>query len=247
MNQQYPNKYYEELSKMIISHPQLRLNREEVCFYQGDAYSTRQVTTTKKGRKKGGHVSVFVTPWVTGVHKSATTQKITKTTTVERVNGLFFITNMRLVYKCKVGGFDFPITKIKNVHPYTNGIKVYVGKESYPVMSDDANQIMRVIKLINDAQTPPEEIVEDTYANSGVSYTYQPAEPVSPESQIDADLEAILIKVITQNQGILQSELVKGFPVEQKDDITRTLYYSEKVGHIRREKSGRSYSLYLQN
>lgn len=64
-----------------------------------------------------------------------------------------------------------------------------------------------------------------------------------------------LLPVISENPGILQSELTKGFPTMDwsdlyayhrqvsQDDIRYALYFAEKQGRITRTKKGRSYEL----
>lgn len=54
-----------------------------------------------------------------------------------------------------------------------------------------------------------------------------------------------LMNAIRNNPGIIQSELIKKFPECVKSDVSEKLYFWAKEGKIRREKSGRSYSLYI--
>ena len=52
--------------------------------------------------------------------------------------------------------------------------------------------------------------------------------------------------LINEKPGILQTEIYKMFPVDCKDHISYELYKLSWDGEIRREKSGRTYSLYIK-
>lgn len=82
MSEQYPNIYYEKLARMIVSAPVIPMNREEVCFYQGQAESYKFITTTYKTPKK--KTSLLITPWVLGVRrkKSVEVREETKKNTI---------------------------------------------------------------------------------------------------------------------------------------------------------------------
>ena len=60
----------------------------------------------------------------------------------------------------------------------------------------------------------------------------------------DMDLGKTLKDIITKNPGILQSDVYKMFDPLLKDSISEWLYFSDKDGKIRREKSGRTYQLF---
>lgn len=59
------------------------------------------------------------------------------------------------------------------------------------------------------------------------------------------DLSKKLIELISNNSGILQSDIYKQFHEVMKDEISSKLYFWNKSGKIRREKSGRTYKIYL--
>ncbi|MBQ8261700.1 MAG: hypothetical protein IJZ00_05395 [Lachnospiraceae bacterium] len=52
---------------------------------------------------------------------------------------------------------------------------------------------------------------------------------------------------VLSNPGVIQSDLYKKMPQYDKNEISNTLYWWEKEGKIRREKSGRSYALFAVN
>lgn len=59
------------------------------------------------------------------------------------------------------------------------------------------------------------------------------------------DLSKKLIEILSNNPGILQSDIYKQFHEVMKDEISSKLYFWNKNGKIRREKSGRSFKVYL--
>lgn len=56
-------------------------------------------------------------------------------------------------------------------------------------------------------------------------------------------LETSLLKVLTQNTGILQKDVYKHFDPSVKQDIQSFLYQWSKSGKIKREKSGNTYKI----
>ena len=343
---QYPNKYYAELGRRVISNPSLKMKAGEVCFYQEKATSFT-TTTTSKSKPTGGKTSFFWTPWVMGIKRTGKTVTTTTETRQDYYSGTLFITNMRIVFQCKVDAFDLLITQIKSVKQYNNGIEVISGRTSYKVMTSDLKTVLHVIDLINKAQTSKEGPVEgleygvvsdvpgskseeelpfgwytkneafikprDSHlfdllnavihsksideekkntkdylayfeeykkeCNSKGKYfklyfeqmhmIYDEKKYSSPTQRYEDRLKEIeenydvliqeeietrlalqtldndLMTAIKENPGILQSELVKQFPQCIKHEVTERLYVWAKEGKIKREKNGRSYSLYV--
>jgi hypothetical protein len=56
--------------------------------------------------------------------------------------------------------------------------------------------------------------------------------------------DAALVK-ISQQPGILQTELYKALPEFDKSDISYAMYFAEDHGVVKRTKKGRTYSLSL--
>lgn len=343
---QYPNKYYAELGGRVINNPVLKMKEGEVCFYQEKASSFTTTTTTTKSKPTGGKTSFFWTPWVMGIKRTGKTVTTTTETRQDYYGGMLFITNMRMVFQCKVDAFDLMITQIKSVKQYSNGIEVISGRKSYKVMTSDLKTVLHVIDLINKAQTSKEGPVEGPeygVAHTSPSTTSENELPFgwytkneafikprdsrlyelssaafhsisvdeekknikayltyfaeykkecsskgkyfklyfeqmhmkfdekkysSPTQRFEDRLKEIeenydvlvqeevearlslqtldddLMDMIKSNPGILQSELVKQFPECVKPEVTERLYFWAKDGKIRREKNGRSYSLY---
>lgn len=58
------------------------------------------------------------------------------------------------------------------------------------------------------------------------------------------DLSEKLIQIISNNPGILQSDIYKQFHEVIRDEVSSKLYFWNKSGKIIREKSGRTYKIY---
>ena len=76
----------------------------------------------------------------------------------------------------------------------------------------------------------------------GYQYTYTRTENTRPP--IDEAMARVLKDYLIANPGVIQSELYKQLLQYDKNEIPNALYWWEKDGKIRREKSGRSYALY---
>ena len=142
------NQYYEELAGLIIKNTSLSLKSEEVCFYEEKAKSYQVVT--KIVEKPKTKTSFFWTPWVAGIKRKKEIQVSQKQET-EYYKGILYITNMRLVFKCKVDAFDLMISNISSIKQYRNGIRVLAGRNAYDVMTSDVNKILHIIDIMNKA------------------------------------------------------------------------------------------------
>ena len=240
---EYPNIYYKELAERIVQNSSLRLKNGEVCFYEGPAKSFKTTVTEKKGKPKN-KLGFFWTPWFWGVSRKKSTEVVTEKRK-DYYSGYLYITNMRIVFKCAVDSFDVMIPSVKKVKQYSNGIMVVVGRKEYKVMTTQLNEVLHVFDLINKAQDPRNNTPSSKVLDGGYQYSYTRTDNVRPpiDETMARDLEAYIIK----NPGVVQSELYKQLPQYDKNEISNVLYWWEKDGKIRREKSGRSYALYVVN
>ena len=58
--------------------------------------------------------------------------------------------------------------------------------------------------------------------------------------------EKELLKFISNNNGILQKDIYKNYPLEYKQIIQSTLYFMAKTSKIKREKQGNTYKIYTK-
>lgn len=152
---QYPNQYYAELAGMIVPKPSLALRQGEVCFYEGKAKSYQFVTTIQEKPKT--KTSLFITPWFAGVKRKKEV-RVTEQTDVEYYKGTFYITNMRLVFKCKVDAFDLMIPNVTSVNQHKDGVRIVSGRSSFDVMTTDVTRILHIMEIMNKAFTMQEQV-----------------------------------------------------------------------------------------
>jgi len=163
MSTQYPNQYYAELAEMIVKAPSLAMLEGEVCFYEGKAKSYQVVT--KIVEKPKTKTSFFWTPWVAGIKRKKEVEVKSEQET-EYYKGTLYITNMRLVFKCKVDAFNLVIPKITSINQHRDGIRVVSGGASYDVMTSDVKRVLHIIDIMNKAFTEQENNSTATVENS---------------------------------------------------------------------------------
>jgi hypothetical protein len=66
------------------------------------------------------------------------------------------------------------------------------------------------------------------------------------KEEVIKQLKTDLLEIIKSEPGVVQSDLYKRFDEELKPDISNELYWFSRDGVIEREKSGRSYKLYMK-
>lgn len=155
------NVYYDQLAKLIIAKPSIRLMQGEVCFYQGNAKSYQMVTKFVQANGKT-KTSFFITPWLSGITRKREADKIKQETENEYYRGQLYLTNMRLVFVCQVDGFNLMIPAITKINQHKDGIRVISGNQSYDVMTKDVQRVLYIIDLMNKAQTEPQQAVNST-------------------------------------------------------------------------------------
>ena len=170
MSAQYPNQYYAELAGLIIKSPTLSMKQGEVCFYEGKAKSYQVVT--KIVEKPKTKTSFFLTPWFAGVKRKKEVE-VRQEQDTEYYKGTFYMTNMRLVFKCKVDAFDLMIPTVTSVNQHRDGIRVISGRNAYDVMTSDVKRILHIMEIMNKAF---EE--QETQADT----TSSPKETIQPTS-----------------------------------------------------------------
>ncbi|MBE7084119.1 MAG: hypothetical protein E7373_05945 [Clostridiales bacterium] len=148
MAEQYPNQYYAELAEMIIKSPSLTTKSGEVCFYEGKAKSYQVVS--KIVEKPKTKTSFFWTPWFAGIKRKKEVE-VRQEQETEYYKGTLYITNMRIVFKCKVDAFDLPINAITTIKQYRDGIRVVSGTRAFDVMTKEVAQVLHIIEIMNKA------------------------------------------------------------------------------------------------
>lgn len=96
--------------------------------------------------------------------------------------------------------------------------------------SDGLTYIERFIKELN-------ELEQNFYALREAEKRHQ---------RESVNLKSRLLNVIKDNPGIKQSEIYKFFDGSVKEDIRSILYFSEKDGTVKREKTGNTYKVFYK-
>lgn len=86
-----------------------------------------------------------------------------------------------------------------------------------------------------------------TPAKERLNYLQENYERLKTNENILANVKSELLKIIKNNPGILQAELLKKYDPEIKDSIRQELYSLINSKIITREKSGRSFKLFISN
>ena len=79
-----------------------------------------------------------------------------------------------------------------------------------------------------------------------LQYLEENMDALLKKEKVNATLQSDLQRIIKEEPGIIQADLYKRFDAELKNDVSNMLYTMNATGVIRREKNGRSYSLYMQ-
>lgn len=79
-----------------------------------------------------------------------------------------------------------------------------------------------------------------------LQYLEENMDDLLKHEQMIKRLKTDLLHIITEEPGVIQSELYKRFDASMKNHISNELYMMETHGAIIREKSGRSYKLYVK-
>lgn len=139
---------YEQLQEMIIKTPSISLKVGEVCFYQEKATALHQKNVVTGTKSAGAGVNVKLAKGVS-IRTGGSGSENIRGTVNEYFDGTLYITNMRVVLLAPKHGFDTPITKITSISKFNNGLLFYVKAKGYSVMTDDSDNIIALINLMN--------------------------------------------------------------------------------------------------
>ncbi len=200
MNTQYPNQYYAELAGMIIKSPSLSLKQGEVCFYEGKAKSYQTVTRVKEIPKT--KTSLFITPLFAGLKRKKEIS-VAEETNTEYYKGTFYITNMRLVFKCKVDAFDLMVSNAISVNRYRNGVRVISGGRAYDVMTSEVSRVLHIMDIMNKAFKMQEQ--EPTPLNTNTTNTASTT-TIVPNSSRNDDYAIAAFMHYCEHGGAIQKD-----------------------------------------
>lgn len=141
----------EQLSEMIIQHPDVNLKPDEVCFYRGRAQSAKKKTVTTGYKGGGGGVSFRIAKGVS-VHTGKSKREAVRETVTEKYPATLYITNMRVILVAEKYGFSITFPSILQVKRYADGFVLFQTSKSYTVYTNDVNSVFHIFELINAVQ-----------------------------------------------------------------------------------------------
>ena len=125
-----------------IQADKIILGKGEACHYVDRAI----IVTERKCRQsshRGGSFRIFSGAYY---HVGETDSK--PYYEPEFTNGIFYITNKRIVFVAKKNGFDKEIAKLTAITPYSDGIELQYGNKTYRLIVPDGDVPKHVLDLI---------------------------------------------------------------------------------------------------
>lgn len=165
-NSSAPAKY--SLESRIIVNPGIRLYDGEECYYKGEAQAYHEKNVVIGRKSSGAGVSYRVAKGLS-VHGGGGGSENIRGQVGEKYDGIFYLTNKRVILNAMKYGFDIPIEKLDsaNVDPKTGFVFFSEGK-SYTVLTKEVHKISSIMSLI---EVPDKKTPEPQKQQSGRSYT----------------------------------------------------------------------------
>ena len=168
---QYPNrtgKYSDNLESHLIVNPGIRLYDGEECYYKGKAQAYHEKNVVIGRKSSGAGVSYRVAKGLS-VHGGGGGSENIRGQVGEKYDGIFYLTNKRVILNAMKYGFDIPLEKLDsaNVDPKTGFVFFSEGK-SYTVLTKEVDKISSIMSLI---EMPDKKAQEPQKQQSGRSYT----------------------------------------------------------------------------
>ena len=125
-----------------IQADKLILSAGEKCHFVDRAI----IVTERKCRhskRNGGSFRIF-----SGAYYHTGETVSVPFTEPEYTNGIFYITNKRIVFVAQKNGFDKDIKKLTAITPYSDGIELQCGDKTYRLLVPDGDVPKHVLDLI---------------------------------------------------------------------------------------------------
>lgn len=132
-----------QLGKLpVLQVDKLILKNGELCHF----VDVSAIITDRRhyqSRRRGSSVRI-AKGWT--VHTGGTTS--VPVTTAEVTQGIFYITNKRIVFVSKRHGFSQKIEALTAIVPYSNGVELQFGGKTYSIVLPDGSIAKAVIELL---------------------------------------------------------------------------------------------------
>lgn len=126
----------------VLQSDKLILKRGEICHFI-DVSASITDRRHYQSRRRGSSVHM-ARGWT--IHTGSTTS--VPVTTSEVTQGIFYITNRRIVFVAKKHGFSQNLTALTAVTPYTNGMDLQFGNKTHRIVLPDGGIAKTVIDLL---------------------------------------------------------------------------------------------------
>jgi hypothetical protein len=144
--------------------PQLKsgriiLQRGEYCCFVDKAYMlreriTKQYSTESKGVSRVSLLSIILGEGIYSArnNKQESHVKIKEIPVIDRIKGLLYITNHRIIFVSRELPFDKPFKALTVKIPYLDGIQLQFGGKFFSLLLPDGELASEVIDLITTAR-----------------------------------------------------------------------------------------------
>lgn len=144
-----------KLAKYRVDHPSLNLLSDEICYYQGKAKSYHEKNVVVGRRRSGAGVSFRVAKGVS-VHTGGGGSENIRSQVGESYDGMFFLTNKRVVLTAMKYGFDLPLSKITSINADPkHGFMFFSAGKAFTVLTKDYRKIASIMALIDVEEDTP--------------------------------------------------------------------------------------------
>ena len=133
----------EILDDMELTDVSMRLEKDEVCYYEGigTSYHSKEIVIGYRRNSSGYSAG--------GFHSSSGRSSAIRKNVSTPYVGRLFITNNRIVFLAEKYGFNIDYNKLSNISVYNKYIEVFSGSKFYRVYSSDTVFIHDLIELMN--------------------------------------------------------------------------------------------------
>ena len=126
----------------VLQSDKLILKRGEICHY----VDVSAIITDRRhyqSRRRGSSVHM-ARGWT--IHTGSTTS--VPVTTAEVTQGVFYITNRRIVFVAKKHGFSQKLAALTAITPYSNGLDLQFGNKTHRIVLPDGYIAKAVLDLL---------------------------------------------------------------------------------------------------
>lgn len=159
------NTKYEQLGSLIIENCGIKLLKDEVCFYKGNAksYHSRKGVVGYTGGGSG--VSVRVAKGLS-VYTGGSNKKSIRDNIVDTYPAILYITNQRVVLNAEKYGFNIKLEKLDNYKPYLDAIDFNTNGKCHRCLTNEAKKINNLFILMDEVFKE----IENKHAESNDPY-----------------------------------------------------------------------------